>query len=287
MAGGDHLLYIGTYAGTVQIFDEATEQKIGDIKLQTGIPRSLTLSQNRNKFYVLDSTLEKIEVVDIATRTSLCDLHAERRQQEDPHSRIAGRSARAVPDPADPLGHQADRSLGDRRHQPAALRPRPEEDHPHHPVAARRRARGRQHPFLARRQAALLLRRRRADSRDAEFHRGRHLGAEPAARVGHGPDQLRIGRRLQRRPRVLHRPVQHHGSGAEPPHHGHRPRQPRRQDRRLHADRAGRRRQLRHGPRSQARLRPDAADRPLRVLGLRRRAAQADRPHRVRPAARA
>ena len=40
-------MYIGTYAGTIQIFDEATEAKIGDIKLQTGIPRSLTLSQSR------------------------------------------------------------------------------------------------------------------------------------------------------------------------------------------------------------------------------------------------
>lgn len=69
--GGDHLFYVGTYAGNVQIFDEATEQKIGDIKLQTGIPRSLILSQNRQHFYALDSTLEKIEVVDIASRSSL------------------------------------------------------------------------------------------------------------------------------------------------------------------------------------------------------------------------
>lgn len=69
--GGDHLLYIGTYAGSVQIFDEALEQKVGDIKLQTGIPRSLTLSQNRQRFYVLDSTLERVEVVDIASRSSL------------------------------------------------------------------------------------------------------------------------------------------------------------------------------------------------------------------------
>ena len=69
--GGDHLFYVGTYAGTVQIFDEATEQKVGDIKLQTGIPRSLILSQNRQHFYVLDSTLEKIEVVDIASRSTL------------------------------------------------------------------------------------------------------------------------------------------------------------------------------------------------------------------------
>jgi hypothetical protein len=71
LSGGDNLLYIGTYAGNVQIFDEATEQRIGEIKLQTGIPRSLILTQNRQRFYVLDSTLEKIEVVDIAGRTSL------------------------------------------------------------------------------------------------------------------------------------------------------------------------------------------------------------------------
>ena len=71
VSGGNSLFYVGTYAGTIQIIDEATEQKIADIPLKTGIPRSLTLSQSRKTFYVLDSTLEKIEVVDIATRTSL------------------------------------------------------------------------------------------------------------------------------------------------------------------------------------------------------------------------
>ena len=70
-AGGDHLMYIGTYAGSIQIFDEATETLTGEIKLKTGIPRSLTLSQSRTKFYVLDSSLEKIEIVDIPTRTTL------------------------------------------------------------------------------------------------------------------------------------------------------------------------------------------------------------------------
>ena len=69
--GGDQLLYIGTYDGTIHIIDESTDQKVGAIKLETGIPRSLTLSQSRSKFYVLDSTLEKVEVVDIATRTSV------------------------------------------------------------------------------------------------------------------------------------------------------------------------------------------------------------------------
>jgi len=70
-AGGDQQMYIGTYAGTIQIFDEATETMTGQIKLKTGIPRSLTLSQSRTKFYVLDSTLEKVEIVDIPTRTTL------------------------------------------------------------------------------------------------------------------------------------------------------------------------------------------------------------------------
>src|SRR5687767_55687 len=42
--GGNSLLYIGTYQGNVQIFEEATEKMVGEIKLQTGIPRSLILS---------------------------------------------------------------------------------------------------------------------------------------------------------------------------------------------------------------------------------------------------
>ena len=73
-SGGDHLMYIGTYAGTIQIFDEATESMTAQIKLHTGIPRSLTLSQSRSKFYVLDSTGEKIEIVDIASRASLSNF---------------------------------------------------------------------------------------------------------------------------------------------------------------------------------------------------------------------
>jgi len=69
-SGGDHLLYIGTYAGDIQIFSEATEQQVGSITLETGIPRSLTLSQDRKTFYILNWQYEKIEMVDIASRQS-------------------------------------------------------------------------------------------------------------------------------------------------------------------------------------------------------------------------
>jgi hypothetical protein len=69
--GGNQLLYIGTYGGSIQVFDEATEKLTEEIKLQTGIPRTLILSADRKRFYVLDSTYEKVEVVDIASRKTL------------------------------------------------------------------------------------------------------------------------------------------------------------------------------------------------------------------------
>jgi hypothetical protein len=70
-SGGDHLLYVGTYSKEIQIYDEATGRRAGEIKLTTGIPRTLILSQNRARFYVLDASFEKVEVVDIATRRSI------------------------------------------------------------------------------------------------------------------------------------------------------------------------------------------------------------------------
>jgi hypothetical protein len=71
VSAGNGKLYIGTYKGEIQIFDEATEKLEGSIVLKTGLPRSLTPSQDRTRFYVLDSTYEKLEVVDIATRRTL------------------------------------------------------------------------------------------------------------------------------------------------------------------------------------------------------------------------
>ncbi len=209
MTGGDHLLYVGTYAGTVQIFDEATEQKIGDIKLQTGIPRSLTLSQNRNKFYVLDSTLEKIEVVDIASRTSLSTFTLSegnkktriRGLQVDPLERFLILLTRSAT-------KQIDRwEIGDISLQLYDLAqkkitrtipwPRGEE---REGVNIRFSPDGKLLYFFG--DDVLIL-------ETAELHRSRHLGAQPAARVGHGADQLRIGRRLQRGSGLLHRPLQH------------------------------------------------------------------------------
>src|SRR5580765_2715569 len=71
LTGGTSLLYVGTYAGNVQIFDEESEKQIGEIKLKTGIQSSIRLSFNKQHFYVLDSTYERVEIVDIASRTTI------------------------------------------------------------------------------------------------------------------------------------------------------------------------------------------------------------------------
>jgi hypothetical protein len=69
--GGNGKLYIGTYSGDIRIYDEATEKLEDRIILKTGLPRSLLPSQDRTRFYVLNSTYEQLEVVDIASRKTL------------------------------------------------------------------------------------------------------------------------------------------------------------------------------------------------------------------------
>ena len=68
VSAGNGKIYIGTYGGDIRIYDEATEKLEERIILKNGIARSLLPSQDRSRFYVLDSTYEKLEVVDIATR---------------------------------------------------------------------------------------------------------------------------------------------------------------------------------------------------------------------------
>jgi len=69
--GGNGTFYIGGYPNLIFIKNEATEKVTGTIQLKTGIPRRMTLSRDRTRFYVIDATAEKAEVVDIASRTTL------------------------------------------------------------------------------------------------------------------------------------------------------------------------------------------------------------------------
>jgi hypothetical protein len=70
-SGGDGILYIGGYPNVIWMIDEATEKTIGTITMKSGIPRRLGLSRDLKRFYVIDATSELVEVVEIASRTTL------------------------------------------------------------------------------------------------------------------------------------------------------------------------------------------------------------------------
>src|SRR5690606_33015143 len=67
---GDAKMYIGTYRNIV-IIDEATSTVEGGIDLMSGMPRTMVLNARRDRFYVLNTMYETIEIVDIASRRSL------------------------------------------------------------------------------------------------------------------------------------------------------------------------------------------------------------------------
>ena len=71
LTGGNGTLYIGGYAHKIYVIDEATEQVVDEIPVSSGIPRSLTLSADRKRFYLNDMTMEHVEIIDIASRSTL------------------------------------------------------------------------------------------------------------------------------------------------------------------------------------------------------------------------
>lgn len=71
LTGGNGTLYIGGYPNVIWIIDEATEKVAGTIQTKTGIPRRLTLSRDLKRFYNIDATNEYVEVLDIASRTTI------------------------------------------------------------------------------------------------------------------------------------------------------------------------------------------------------------------------
>ena len=69
--GGDAMIYVATYDKTIYVIDESTMQVVDKIATTTGIPTGLSLSHDRERFYVLEAQAERIEVVDIAARQSI------------------------------------------------------------------------------------------------------------------------------------------------------------------------------------------------------------------------
>ena len=67
-AGGEGTLYIGGRPNRILAIDEATEKIVGEIQTKTGTPLEMSISQDKKRFYILNSSMEGIEVADIASR---------------------------------------------------------------------------------------------------------------------------------------------------------------------------------------------------------------------------
>jgi hypothetical protein len=69
--GGTGTLYVGTYAKTILVIDEATMRIRDTIRVNVGIPMGMQLSADKKRFYVTDPGQEHVEILDIATGRSL------------------------------------------------------------------------------------------------------------------------------------------------------------------------------------------------------------------------
>ncbi len=75
ISGGNATIYLGGRPNRIIILDEATEKVTGFIPLKTGYPEGLNLSKDKTRFYVPTSTLQDIEIVDIAKREVIDTFH--------------------------------------------------------------------------------------------------------------------------------------------------------------------------------------------------------------------
>src|SRR5216683_7135216 len=68
VVAGNGTLIVGTYPDKFWIIDEASEKIVGSIPFKSGIPRRTSITRDRKRFYTVDATMEKVEVIDIAAR---------------------------------------------------------------------------------------------------------------------------------------------------------------------------------------------------------------------------
>lgn len=68
VSGGDGTLYLGAYPSRIFVIDEATMRVVDEIDAPHGSPRSMVLSEDRERFYFLDPFMERLTTVDVASR---------------------------------------------------------------------------------------------------------------------------------------------------------------------------------------------------------------------------
>lgn len=63
--------YIGTYTNDVLVWDEASEQVVDRIAVKNFFPIGVTVSESKTRLYVEDASMQRIEIVDLATNEAI------------------------------------------------------------------------------------------------------------------------------------------------------------------------------------------------------------------------
>lgn len=68
VSAGDGTLYLGAFPSRIFVIDEATTSVVDEIAAPHGSPRAMVVSEDRERFYFLDPTMEYLTTVDVASR---------------------------------------------------------------------------------------------------------------------------------------------------------------------------------------------------------------------------
>ena len=68
VSAGDGTLYLGAFPQRIFVIDEASARVVQEIDVPRGAPRSMVLSEDRSRFYMLDPLMEHVTTVSVAGR---------------------------------------------------------------------------------------------------------------------------------------------------------------------------------------------------------------------------
>ncbi len=68
VSAGDGTLYLGAFPSRIFVIDEATTSVVDEIAAPHGSPRAMVVSEDGERFYFLDPTMQYLTTVDVASR---------------------------------------------------------------------------------------------------------------------------------------------------------------------------------------------------------------------------
>jgi hypothetical protein len=71
VSAGNGTIIVGTFPNQFWIVDEASEKVVGRIPFTSGMPRRTSLSRDRTRLYTIEAAMEKVEVIDLARRSTI------------------------------------------------------------------------------------------------------------------------------------------------------------------------------------------------------------------------